>query len=238
MTDDRLYFRQLLAGRDFALSNPVAGQMVNFVYLIGDKVSRQCMVVDPAWSIKDLLDLVAQDDMQITGALATHYHADHVGGNLMGACNVEGIAELLEHVQVPVHCQKDEAQWISRSTGVEADDLQTHDSGDEVFVGDLPIRLIHTPGHTPGSQCFLVGDRLVAGDTLFLEGCGPTDLPGDNSEELYRSLHQRLSKLTDDTILYPGHLYSSDSQATMGETRSNNHVFQVSSLEDWLRFMP
>ena len=88
------------------------------------------------------------------------------------------------------------------------------------MVGDIPIELIHTPGHTPGSQCFLVDGRLVAGDTLFLEGCGRTDLPGGDPEALYESLTQRLAKVPDDAVLFPGHLYSPEPSATMGETRS------------------
>ena len=108
---------------------------------------------------------------------------------------------------------------------------------DELLVGDVPVRLIHTPGHTPGSQCFLVGNRLVAGDTLFLQGCGRTDLPGGDPAEMYRSLHQRLAKLPDDTLLFPGHRYSPADSALLGDTRKTNQVFRVQSLEDWLRFM-
>ena len=238
MSDDRLYFRQLLAGRDFATDNFIAGQMVNFVYLIGDRETGECVVVDPAWGIADLLDVVAADDMKLTGALATHYHPDHVGGDLMGQAEVEGIRELLEQTAVPIHCQKDESEWIQKATGVSEGELATHESGEEVMVGEIPIRMIHTPGHTPGSQCFLVGNRLVAGDTLFLEGCGRTDLPGGDSDEMYRSLHQRLAKLADDTILYPGHLYSAEASSTLGDTRRSNYVFKVQSLEDWRRFMP
>ena len=109
-----------------------------------------------------------------------------------------------------------------------------HTSGDMVTVGAIPIELIHTPGHTPGSQCFLVADRLVAGDTLFLEGCGRTDLPGGNPAALYDSLHYRLARVPDDTLLFPGHLYSAEPSAPMGETRRTNFVFMPRSEEQWL----
>ena len=159
--------------------------------------------------------------------------------------SLTGVAELLELVDVPVHVQRDEAQFVSAVTGV-TDALVGHDSGDVVMAGAVSIELVHTPGHTPGSQCFLVDGKrargrgesplLIAGDTLFLEGCGRTDLPGGDPEAMYLSLTQRLAKVPDDTVLYPGHLYSADPSATMGETRARNYVYQPQSLEDWMRY--
>ena len=102
------------------------------------------------------------------------------------------------------------------------------------MVGEIPITLIHTPGHTPGSQCFLVEGRLVAGDTLFLDGCGRTDLPGSDPEQMYLSLTQRLAQVPDDAVLYPGHLYSEKPAAGMAEVRQRNVVFRPDSLEQWL----
>ncbi len=119
-------------------------------------------------------------------------------------------------------------------TGAGDDELVTHHSGDVVMVGEIPIELIHTPGHTPGSQCFLVDNRLVAGDTLFLEGCGRTDLPGGDPRLLYESLTQKLAKVPDEAVLFPGHLYSAEPSATMGETRRWNYVLQPRSEEQWL----
>jgi glyoxylase-like metal-dependent hydrolase (beta-lactamase superfamily II) len=229
---DRLYFRQLLAGRDFARSDFVARQMVNFVYLIGDRETGEAVVVDPAYGVGDLVDLLAADDMRLAGVLVTHWHPDHVGGDLMGH-GIEGLRELLEHKEVPVHVQADEAPWVTRATGV-ADLLAHHQSGDVVDVGDLGVTLLHTPGHTPGSQCFMVENRLVAGDTLFLEGCGRTDLPGGDPEAMYDSLTRRLARVPDDTILFPGHLYSADPSATMGDTRRLNYVFRPETPEQWL----
>lgn len=233
--DDPLYFRQLLAGRDFATTNPIAAQMVNFVYLVGDRTSGECVAIDPAWDIRGLQDVVAADGMRLVGALATHYHPDHVGGDLLGWTQVEGIAELLELTDVPVHCQKTEVEWITKSLDVPAAALTGHDSGDRVTVGDVEIRLLHTPGHTPGSQCFLVDGRLLAGDTLFLQGCGRTDLPGGDKAEIWRSLHQRLAHLGDDVVLYPGHQYGPGGSARLGDTRATNQVFRPKTLDDWLR---
>jgi len=232
---DRLYFRQLLAGRDFARDDPVARQMVNFAYLIGDRETGDALAVDPAYSVRELVETAAADGMRITGALVTHYHPDHVGGDLMGY-SIEGARELLamEDVSAPLHVQRAEAPGVKRVTGASDSDLVVHDSGDEVRAGDVPIRLLHTPGHTPGSQCFLVDGRLVAGDTLFLEGCGRTDLPGGDPAAMYESLTQRLATVPDDTVLYPGHLYSPEPSATMGETRAHNYVFRLRSPEQWM----
>lgn len=230
---DRLYFRQLLVGRDLARTDPVARQMVNFIYLVGDRETGEAVVVDPAYDIKGILGVLAEDDMRLVGALATHYHPDHVGGDMMGM-RISGVRELLTLHPVPVHVQAEEAPWVIGVTEASSSDLVEHKSGDVVQVGEIPIELIHTPGHTPGSQCFLVDNRLVAGDTLFLEGCGRTDLPGGDPLALYESLTQRLAKVPDDAILFPGHLYSADSSASMGETRRWNYVFAPKTADEWL----
>ena len=236
MPEDRLYFRQLLAGRDFATSDPLARQMVNFVYLVGDRETGEAVVIDPAYDIDGLLDLLAADDLRLVGALATHYHPDHVGGDMMGY-SIQGVASLLERTSVPIHVQADEAVWVQRVTGAAETDLVEHVSGDIVHVGEIPIELIHTPGHTPGSQCFLVDNRLVAGDTLFLEGCGRTDLPGGDPGALYESLTQKLAKVPDDATLFPGHLYSMEPSASMAETRAHNFVFRPRTQREFLMLM-
>ena len=231
--DDRVYFRQLLSGRDFARHDNVARQMVNFVYLIGDRETGEAVAVDPAYDIRGLLDVLAEDDMKLVGALATHYHPDHVGGS-MGGFTISGVRELLTLHPVPIHVQADEAPWVKRVTDASDSDLVLHESGDTVKVGDVPIELIHTPGHTPGSQCFLVDGKLVAGDTLFLEGCGRLDLPGGDPVAMYESLTQKLAKVPDDAVLFPGHLYSAEPSATLGETRKWNFVFKPKSESEWL----
>jgi glyoxylase-like metal-dependent hydrolase (beta-lactamase superfamily II) len=231
--DDRVYFRQLLSGRDFAQHDNVARQMVNFVYLIGDRETGEAVAVDPAYDIRGLLDILAADDMKLTGVLATHYHPDHVGGS-MGGFTISGVRELLTLHPVPIHVQADEAPWVKRVTDASDSDLVEHQSGDTVVVGEIPIELIHTPGHTPGSQCFFVDGRLVAGDTLFLEGCGRLDLPGGDPAAMYDSLTQKLAKVPDDAILYPGHQYSAEPSASMGETRQMNYVFRPKTAEQWL----
>ena len=208
--------------------------MVNFVYLIGDKQTRECVVVDPAYAVNDILQIVEQDEMTLTGVLATHYHPDHVGGSMMGM-KIQGIADVLQRTQVPIHINQNETKWVTRTTGVSEDSIIQHSGGDKLKVGEIEITFVHTPGHTPGSQCFLVNQRLVAGDTLFLDGCGRTDLPGGSPTELYESL-QILASLPSETIVCPGHQYSALSSANLGDVVSTNHVFRPNSKQQWLEW--
>ncbi len=225
-----LYFRQIQAG-----------EMANFVYLIGSNTSREAVIIDPAWNIPALLDIAKNDDMNIVGALATHYHQDHIGGSLMGQ-TIPGLGEFLELNPAPVHVHKSEAEGTSQVSGIAVSELESHESGDTLDFGGITIRLIHTPGHTPGSQCFLVEeagqpDHLVSGDTLFLGSCGRVDLPGSDPEAMYHSLNHTLKKLPDETLLFPGHLYSPEGQSTMGEQKATNPLLRVTSLEMFLSFM-
>src|SRR5580693_2645149 len=229
---DRLYFRQLLSGRDFAKGDGFATQMRNFAYLIGDRQTGDCLVVDPAYAAGDLVDALEADGMHLSGVLVTHHHPDHVGGSMMGF-ELKGLAELLERVSVPVHVNSHEALFVSRITGIGMGDLTQHEHGDKVSAGDIDIELLHTPGHTPGSQCFLLDGRLVAGDTLFLEGCGRTDFPGGDSDAMYESL-QRLASLPDSTVVYPGHRYSVPSTATLAAVKEINMVFKPPTKAAWL----
>jgi glyoxylase-like metal-dependent hydrolase (beta-lactamase superfamily II) len=232
---DRLYFRQLLSGRDFAQGDGIAAQMRNFAYLIGDRQTGDCVVVDPAYAAGDLVDVLEADGLHLSGVLVTHHHPDHVGGSMMGF-ELKGLAELLERVSVPIHVNSQEAQFVSRITGIPMSDLTSHEHGDKVSVGAIDIELLHTPGHTPGSQCFLLDGRLVAGDTLFLEGCGRTDFPGGDSDEIFRSL-QKIAQLPGDPTVFPGHWYSLEPSASLSEVKRSNYVYRVANLEQWRTLM-
>jgi glyoxylase-like metal-dependent hydrolase (beta-lactamase superfamily II) len=220
----RFYLRQLLCGRDLATDDPAAEQMQNFVYLVGDKDAGECFVVDPAWDVKGILARAAEDGMKITGALVTHYHPDHVGGSMFGL-SVQGLAQLMHENACPVHVHKLEGDGVRKVTGLSESDLVRHEGGDVVRVGGVEIELLHTPGHTPGSQCFRVKDALVSGDTLFLQGCGRVDLPGGDAEEMRRTLEQRLARIADDVVLYPGHAYGGE-HAPLSVVRRVNPYFR------------
>jgi glyoxylase-like metal-dependent hydrolase (beta-lactamase superfamily II) len=217
------------------------GEMANLAYLLGSRSTREAMIVDPAWKVDTMLDRAEADGMKVVGALATHYHQDHVGGEVFGM-KIEGVAQLLGRNPVPIHVNAHEADGLKKVTGASESDLQRREGGDEITLGQIRIRLIHTPGHTPGSQCFLVEDgtgpgHLVSGDTLFLGSCGRVDLPGSDPAAMYESLHTKLARLPDETLLFPGHLYAPEPSSSIGEQKRSNPFLRVSRLEDFLAFM-
>ena len=217
---DTLYLRQM-----------ELGPMQNFVYLIGDPKTRDCVAVDPAWEIDAILDTVARDGMQLRAVLVTHTHQDHVGGHLFGH-DIPGVEDLLGKTPAKVYVHKAEREFL-RGFG---SDLTKVDGGDTLQVGRMTLTFVHTPGHTPGSQCFLVDGHLVSGDTLFISSCGRTDLPGSDPKEMYYSLTRRLAALPDETVVLPGHNYGGTS-TTIGAEKRQNPMMRFPSMTDFLRVM-
>jgi glyoxylase-like metal-dependent hydrolase (beta-lactamase superfamily II) len=231
----------LSAKSDLYFAQIPVGQMENLAYLIGSRSSREVLLVDPAWSVDALLDRAEADGMRPMGALVTHYHQDHVGGEIFGM-RIEGVARLLERAPMPIFVNDLEAEGTRRVTGASESDLRRMSGGDAITMGEVRVTLLHTPGHTPGSQCFLVEEagapgRLVSGDTLFLGSCGRVDLPGSDPEAMYRSLNETLKRLPDETLVYPGHLYSTEPQGTMGNEKRRNPFLRVQSIDQFLTFI-
>ena len=224
MKNDDLYLEQLLVG-----------PMDNFIYLVGSKSTREVALIDPAWDIDALLTHIKEKDLKLTSVLVTHYHPDHIGGG-MGGHSIEGIAELLEKDPVKIFVHKLEAEGVKKVTGVSDIDLNIVESGDHLTIGENDIEFLHTPGHTPGAQCFKVNNNLVSGDTLFVQGCGRVDLPGSNSEDMFHSL-QKLSALPDETILYPGHNYSAEPYESMERVKEINTYLRIEDLDMWKQIM-
>jgi hydroxyacylglutathione hydrolase len=220
--DHRLYFKQI-----------EIGPMQNYVYLIGSTETRKVAVVDAAWEIDTILKIAKQDEMEITHAFVTHTHPDHVGGGFAGM-EIDGVTELLEKCKAKVVVHKAEAEFLK---GLSSSDMIKSDNGDRVDVGGVEIQLMHTPGHTPGSQCFLVDGRVVSGDTMFIDACGRVDFPGGNAEQMYYSLTQKLMALPDETTLFPGHNYAWLPHATIGEQKKTNPYLRFSSLKQFLAAM-
>ena len=217
-----LYFKQI-----------EIGPMQNYVYLIGSTETRKVAVVDAAWEIDTILKIAKQDEMEITHAFVTHTHPDHVGGGFAGM-EIDGVTDLLEKCKAKVVVHKTEAEFLK---GLSASDLIKTDSGDKIDVGGIEIELMHTPGHTPGSQCFLVDGRVISGDTMFIDACGRVDFPGGNAEQMYYSLTQKLMALPDDTILFPGHNYARLPHATIGEQKKTTPYLKFGSLKQFLAAM-
>ncbi|HKF30580.1 MAG TPA: MBL fold metallo-hydrolase [Candidatus Binataceae bacterium] len=226
MADERrLYLRQAQIG-----------PMANYVYILGDPGSRKAAVVDPAWDTNAICDFAEKEGYEIDKILITHYHQDHLGGHMMGQ-TIEGSAEMLTRVKAKVYVNRHEAEGTKRVAGLSDSDLVKMDAGDVIKVGDIEVKFLHTPGHTPGSQCFLAAGNLIAGDTLFINSCGRVDLPGSDPEAMYYSLNQTLKSLDDSTVVYPGHAYSNESSSTIGKQKRTNMYLRFENLDDFLDAM-
>ena len=181
------------------------------------------------------MNIVNERDYKVSAALVTHYHPDHCGGS-MGHNAVEGVAELQNVNPVKVYANRHEAAGLKKVTGLSDSDIAQVDSGDTLRIGDIDVEFLHTPGHTPGSQCFRIKHTLVSGDTLFIQGCGRVDLPGSDVDEMYHSL-QKLAALPDETLLLPGHNYSHVTHASMGETKQQNVYMRIDNIDSWRMMM-
>lgn len=196
------------------------GPMANYVYLIGDPTTKKAMVVDPAWDVQAILDQLNKDGYEFEGMLITHGHPDHING----------VEELLNRTNKPVYMHKDEVPWIK---GWKETAIATQ-NGDKIKIGNVEIECLHTPGHTMGSQCFKCGSDMLTGDTLFIDGCGRTDLPGGNTETLYDTFNNVIKKLPDSTMIYPGHNYSPGKHDTLGHQKQTNPYLRATK-QDFLR---
>ncbi|MGD2056071.1 MAG: MBL fold metallo-hydrolase [Gammaproteobacteria bacterium] len=198
------------------------GPMENFVYLIHDHASERAAVVDPAWDVPRVLALARRLGVRITDILLTHSHHDHING----------IAALLEAQDARLHLLREEAQFWGHGL-----DLPTlHHGGDVIELGSTPIRVLHTPGHTPGSACYQVADRLLTGDTLFVFGCGRCDLSGGDPEQMYVTLKDLAQRLPAETVIHPGHNYSQKSTSTMEEQVEGNPFLHFDTPERFVHY--
>ena len=212
MTTREIYFKQL-----------ELGPMQNFIYLIGDPNSREAAVVDPGWDVPRILETLQADGYRLAQAIVTHSHFDHV----------MGLGPLLDAVDMPVYANREEVPSLE----LDPSNLKPVEDGEVVHVGEVPITLLHTPGHTPGSQCLLVEDRLLSGDTLFIGGCGRCDLPGGDPRALFETLTGKLKRLDDRIQLFPGHNYAPTPHSTMGEEKKRNPFLQPETVEQFLNIL-
>ncbi len=195
----------------------LVGPMQNFSYLVGDPATREAAVVDPSFDSVPMRGLAEELDMRITRILNTHHHTDHVKDNekLAAATGAQIAAHRLSPLEVDIPL----------------------DDGDVLDVGELQIRVLHTPGHSPDSCCFLLRKFLWTGDTLFVGDCGRTDLPGSDPGAMHRSLFEVILGLDDDVTVYPGHDYGPMPFSTVGHERKTNYTLEPRTLDEFVRFM-
>ncbi len=197
------------------------GPMENFVYLLGAEGSPQTAIVDPAWDVPAALRAAREDGREVTHALLSHHHFDHVNG----------LPDLLAQGGIRVFAHRADIPRLAPEVRAEVTPLE---AGDAVEVGPLRIAAMHTPGHTPGSTCWHTGDGLFAGDTVFVNACGRCDLAGGDPEQMFQSLN-RVASLPGQVRLYPGHDYGDVPVSSIAREREQNPYFQkLSSLTDFL----
>jgi len=198
------------------------GPMGNFIYFIGDKSTKEVAVIDPAWDVNYLLEEAKKENLTIKAAFVTHGHFDHTNG----------VEPLLKKLDIPVYINKHEADFFKFNWGKE--NVKTTDSGDKIKIGNIDIEFVHTPGHTPGSQCFLVSNNLIAGDTLFINGCGRCDLPGGDVGQMYDTITNKLMKMDNSTIVFPGHNYADKVHDTLENQKKTNPYMQYDNLKSFV----
>jgi len=208
---------------NYTIHSMELGPMENFVYLIHDHASNTAAIVDPAWEVNEVLDFADARDIKITDILLTHSHHDHING----------LQQTLEHSDAKVHLLKPEAKFW----GANLSKPVLHHGADQINIGDSLINILHTPGHTPGSACYKVGNDLIAGDTLFVFGCGRCDLAGGDPEEMFQTLKKLKTDLQASTIIHPGHNYAPQAPTSNWQTQCQGNPFlHFDEAEDFVKY--
>ncbi len=198
--------------------------MQNFCYLIGDEKSKDAVVVDSGWEIDGVIGIAGKEKLNISKIILTHSHYDHVQkiNEFAGKTKADVYFHTLENDEIKKFGIKD-AKFFSKDN-------------EEINVGAIKIKIIHTPGHTPGGICLLFENKLITGDTLFVNAIGRVDLQGGNPVKLFESL-QKLKRLSDDIEVYPGHDYGEIPFSTIGTEKKNNPYFMCESKEQFLNLL-
>ena len=190
----------------------------NFSYVIADDSTCEAAVVDSSFNAGEIARILKAEKMKLKYIINTHSHSDHIAGNeeLLSLFKGRIVAHRLSRVKADVAV----------------------DDGDVLQLGNLHIKIIYTPGHSPDSICLLVDNqKLLTGDTLFVGECGRTDLPGGNSKSLYNSLFNKIAELDNSIEVYPGHDYGSKSFSTIEEEKRENYTLKPRSLAEFIEFM-
>ncbi|MEA1939741.1 MAG: MBL fold metallo-hydrolase [Candidatus Caldatribacteriota bacterium] len=197
----------------------VVGELDANCYLLGCEKSKKAVVIDPGGEeVEPILSILQKNNFELKYIVNTHGHIDHIAGNR--ELKSKTSAEILIHkldANMLIDANKNLSVFMAKETCSPPADKFLKE-GDEVFFGLLKLKIIHTPGHTPGGISLILNDIVFTGDALFANGIGRTDLPGGSYEDLQKSIKEKLLCLNDNKIIYPGHGPSS----TIGEERRRN----------------
>jgi hydroxyacylglutathione hydrolase len=212
---------RLLKGRKMVLEQYEVGNFAVFAYLVGDEETGKGLIIDPADEAEMLLNEAVKFGLEITYIVNTHGHVDHIMGN----------AEMKRRTEAKIIIHEAEEEWLVHTPSSMLDMFGAQPSppaditvkeGDSITVGNVALRVIHTPGHSPGGIS-LHGDGVVfTGDTLFVGSVGRTDFPYASWEQLERSVRTKLYSLPGNTIVYPGHNYGFSPSSTIGDEMLHN----------------
>lgn len=198
------------------------GPMDNFLYVIEDVATQTAALIDPAWDLDRLIGLCQEHGLTITHVLLTHSHGDHINA----------LSQAVERLAPEVHVLRAEAEFWGQTP----EGSILHEDGDEILLGQTRIRIIHTPGHTPGSTCYDLGDDLIAGDTVFVYGCGRCDLNGGDPRAMHASLTRLQRELKPHVRIHPGHNYGIHENSTMGEQAAGNPFMHFDDVEAFVHY--
>ena len=198
------------------------GPMQNLIYVITDNDTKESAIVDPAWDMTEIYEYLNNNNLVLKKILLTHSHNDHVNA----------VDEVLDKFDTQIHINKKEKVFWAK----DYDNFSINHGGDIINLGKTKIKSLHTPGHTPGSTCYYVGNNLIAGDTLFVFGCGRCDLHGGNPEEMYHTLKDIKDNLDSETIILPGHNYSIKKQSSLKEEIDGNPFMHFNNIDRFVDY--
>jgi glyoxylase-like metal-dependent hydrolase (beta-lactamase superfamily II) len=197
------------------------GQFSVFAYLVGSEATGEALVIDPAAEGESLVREAEKNRLRIKYIVNTHSHIDHVMGNKKMK-DLTG-AQIVIHTAEAPYLAHQPAQLMSMFHAEPSPPADiTVKEGDLITIGDISLKVLHTPGHSPGAICLYVDGVVFTGDTLFVGGVGRTDLEGGSWETLVSSIRDKLFSLPDSTVVLPGHNYGEASKSTIGVEKVNN----------------
>ena len=201
------------------------GNFSIFSYLIADEQAKEGLFIDPSDDHDTLLNEAASHGLTIKYIVNTHHHIDHSMGN-KGMVRRTGAKIVIHEADAPalLTTQRDIMEMFQAESSPPADILVS--DGQLIRVGNVALKVIHTPGHTPGGMCLFIDGMVFTGDTLFVGSVGRTDFPGGSYQELERSVRTKLYTLPGDTVVFPGHNYGMRPTSTIQQERRTNAVIR------------